>query len=751
MLLKRLELAGFKSFARPTTLVFSSPITAIVGPNGSGKSNISEAVRFVLGEQSMKSLRGKRGEDLIFNGTHSVSRQEKASVAIVFDNARRVFNVDYDEVVIKRIVYRDSTSEYLVNGSRVRLKDILELLSSIHIGASSHHIISQGEADRILLASFKERRSMIEDALGLKIYHYKKQESERKLLRTNENLSHVQALRREIEPHLNFLEKQVAKIKHAETLREELKKKCALYIASERTFLKKERDKIDDEKDAPERELESLEGLIRGKEQSIKSLISNKEVFERVEKAEKNLEETRRKKEELSRALGRIEGAIEYEERKLQEEEKKAVEKKEATVPRESLERLQESLENFFKQAEAENDVGRIKALLYSVREMAIVFFNTFLVKFSSGASLGSFRDSLEARRREQRTLSENFSKISQEENLVRKEYEALKKDIEAGTGKEREIERELFNLKSKKTELVTKLELLRIRENQYAVQEDFFERFTKEASALVGTIPEEKEGGLDFSDRKLEESTRHAIEKIKIKLEEVSVGGSDVLKEYQEVKERSDFLKREIEDLEKSAGSLMSLIKELEEKIKDQFKAGISKINKHFQELFVLMFGGGKASISIILPPKQRKKPDNELEEEILDQTHENASEEELEEGVDIDVSLPRKKIRGLHMLSGGERSLVSIALIFAMTKVNPPPFLILDETDAALDEVNSRKYGEMLKNLSRETELILITHNRETMSCAGVLYGVTAIDGVSRVLSVRFDEAETLVENNG
>src|SRR4051812_36506464 len=152
-MLKRLEIAGFKSFAKKTVLDFASATTAVVGPNGSGKSNIAEAFRFALGEQSMKSMRGKRAEDLIFSGTNKSARSNRAAVAIVFDNSRRTFKIDFDEVVIERAVFRDGASEYLLNGSKVRLRDIEELLASANIGETGHHIISQGEADRILLAS----------------------------------------------------------------------------------------------------------------------------------------------------------------------------------------------------------------------------------------------------------------------------------------------------------------------------------------------------------------------------------------------------------------------------------------------------------------------------------------------------------------------------------------------------------------------------------------------------------------------
>src|SRR3989344_2014967 len=188
MYLKKLEVTGFKSFGRKSLMVFDAPVTAIVGPNGSGKSNISEAFRFVLGEQSMKSMRGRKGEDMIWNGSPSLSRLNRAGVKLTFDNSRKFLNSDFDEVVVERVVHRDGLNEYLLNGTFVRLRDILELLASAHVGPSGHHIISQGEADRALNANPRERRVIIEDALGLKIYQLKKQESRRKLDRTAENI-----------------------------------------------------------------------------------------------------------------------------------------------------------------------------------------------------------------------------------------------------------------------------------------------------------------------------------------------------------------------------------------------------------------------------------------------------------------------------------------------------------------------------------------------------------------------------------
>ncbi|MEN9524299.1 MAG: hypothetical protein RL536_368, partial [Candidatus Parcubacteria bacterium] len=161
-------------------------------------------------------------------------------------------------------------------------------------------------------------------------------------------------------------------------------------------------------------------------------------------------------------------------------------------------------------------------------------------------------------------------------------------------------------------------------------------------------------------------------------------------------------------------------------------------------------MFGGGKAELSVVKEMKRRKKSDMEDLGDVLSGDMEGGStlnaeeDEEGPEGLEVNVSLPRKKVKGLMMLSGGERALTSIALLFAISQVNPPPFIILDETDAALDEANSKKYGDMIESLSKHSQLILITHNRETMSRAGVLYGVTmGSDGASRLLSIQFEEA--------
>ena len=240
--------------------------------------------------------------------------------------------------------------------------------------------------------------------------------------------------------------------------------------------------------------------------------------------------------------------------------------------------------------------------------------------------------------------------------------------------------------------------------------------------------------------ERSRQAEKKRMTEKTMIRLEEAgAAGGDELLKEYEESFQRSEFLRKEVEDLVRASASLQTLIAELDIRIKTEFESGLGKINKEFRRFFTNMFGGGSASLSLV------KKTRKIRESVDVGEISENMSEEPVaEEGIEVKVGLPHKRIQGLVMLSGGERALASIALLFAMSQVNPPPFIILDETDAALDEANSRKYGDMIEHLAKYSQLILITHNRETMSRAGILYGITmGSDGTSRLLSIAFDEA--------
>lgn len=746
MYLKSLELSGFKSFAKKGELFFNSSISAIVGPNGSGKSNVAEAFRFVLGEQSIKSLRGKKGEDLIFNGSTDTTRANRASAKIVFDNSKRFLNVDFDEVVIERVVYRDGINEYYINGTQVRLKDIFELLAAANIGSSGHHIISQGEADRILNSSIKERKAMIEDGLGLKIYQYKRQESERKLEKTEENIKSVESLRREIQPHLKFLKKQVEKVEKALELKKNLTELYKEYLKRESEYIKHEKETLSKEKKPLEHELDTLEKDLAKAKDLLKKSETADEKSDHIIELEKKISNTRHEKDELVRELGRIEGRIAAEEHLLKKQNDLS-KNTSGTVPFAPLKALAGEISQKISTAESWTDLQKIKSLLFDVKNLISSFVSSHENK-NDDASLENIKNELEKLQNDKSKLDKKMKDLLEREKDLTSQYNDLRKEIEKEKDTSRDAERKMFEIMTKQNDLTSQLNLLNARQEKLNLEEEGFKRELGEAGVLVGreaTLFEEFQVNKEeiiSEPRSKQEERRRVLEKNKIRLEDSGAGSSDeIMKEFNEVSERDAFLGKELEDLDRSALTLKNLITELQEKIDTEFKDGITKINKQFQEFFSLMFGGGSASLEIVKEQK-RKRKDTEISD--VEEAEETITEEEEpEEGVDISVNLPRKKIKGLMMLSGGERALTSIALIFAMSQVKPPPFIVLDETDAALDEANSKKYGDMIENLAKHSQLILITHNRETMSRAGILYGVTMTGGVSKLLSIQFDEA--------
>lgn len=745
-MLKSVELAGFKSFAKKISLDFNTPVTGVVGPNGSGKSNVAEAFRFVLGEQSMKSMRGKRGEDMIWNGSPAMARANRASVKIVFDNTRKVFNLDFDEITIERVVHRDGVNEYLLNGSQVRLKDITELLAGAHIGASGHHIISQGEADRILTASPKERREMIEDALGLKIYHYKRIESERNLEKTEANLKEVASLRRELAPHITFLKKQVARIEKGRALREELVLRYQEYFRREQAYIQTEKKVIEKERDLPQKELDALTLRIA----ELKAVIDASDESDQGSKELVSLEERLRGAREeaalLSREQGRLEGLLSAEERRLS---------------RLSSTDLSAKLVSFSEVHRFAGDIEREAEAVISARDLQLAkeagtrikAGAQSFVEHAKGAGVDAERRDIQteiARLESDKTeIARKVANAAELEAKVKAEYDALRGKMENEKTAGRAAERELFEAMGKRNDLSIQLSQLKGREDRLMYEEEEYNRELGEAAAVAGrmaiayelaNIPDEAL----FELREKQHERKREIEKIKIRAEEMGgAGGEEVLKEFNEASERDAFLAREMNDLEKSAESIKQLINDLTVRLVSEFDAGLARINSGFTELFGLMFGGGSAALSVVTL-ERRVKTEDDNEVSMLLVGDDGEEKKEPERGIEVAVHLPHKRVRGLDMLSGGERALTSIALLFAISRVNPPPFIILDETDAALDEANSRKYGDLISELAKTSQLILITHNRETMSRAGVLYGVTmGSDGVSRLLSIKFEEA--------
>ena len=432
-------------------------------------------------------------------------------------------------------------------------------------------------------------------------------------------------------------------------------------------------------------------------------------------------------KDELGRALGRIEGKLDALNTVHQVSGP-------SNVPVKHVESLCGELMQTIIEAERSDELAFVRASLNSMRHRVNTFAESLRGQ-TVPVDNSHIRTLVETER-------ENLGvRLSEIENRIRQadqEISAARTGLSHVEQKIRDTERNSYAGIARIATLEGTLRECTLRRENLARRKLTLTDELREAQMFTGEYMEfSKTPVADTPEDSVErESLHRRIERIKIKLEDAgAASGSEIIKEYEDTKTRDAFLVRELADLEASISSLRNLIHELRDTIERTFKEGIEKINVLFGDFFKLMFGGGSAFLSIIV--EHRRKDEDEVSD---------ASADELlfEHGIEINVNLPHKKVRDLAMLSGGERSLISIALLFAMSQVNPPPFLVLDETDAALDEANSRKYGDMLTHLSQHSKLIVVTHNRETMSRAQVLYGITmGIEGASKLLSIKFEEA--------
>ena len=297
MYLKALEIQGFKSFPERTRLSFERDVTAIVGPNGSGKSNISDAILWVMGEQSSRTLRGGKMQDVIFGGTARRAAMGVAQVTLVLDNTARLFDIDADEVAITRKYYRSGESEYYINRRQVRLRDVNELLMDTGLGRDGYSIIGQGRIAEIVNGKSAERREVLEEAAGISRYRYRKEEAERRLQRTDENLLRVNDKIEELELQVKPLREQAETAKRYLALRDELK-------TAEVSLWMTDLDALREQADAVESEFAETKAALEAARRELQGLYSRSEAL--TERMRAKDAEAESKRNELSRTLSLV-------------------------------------------------------------------------------------------------------------------------------------------------------------------------------------------------------------------------------------------------------------------------------------------------------------------------------------------------------------------------------------------------------------------------------------------------------------
>ena len=915
MFLKSMELFGFKSFAERTLVKFEPGITVVIGPNGCGKSNIVDAIKWVVGEKQAKNIRGQKMEDIIFSGTETRKPLSLAEVQVTIDNTNRIIDHPSDDVTIGRRVFRDGESEYLINKTPVRLKDIERLFMDTGIGKSAYSVMEQGRMDLILSTRAEDRRYIFEEAAGISRFKQQKKESLRKLEETGEHLRRMNDIIKEVEREKELKAKQAEKTKHYLVLKESRKdfdiklsllkfrdyEKKLNKIMEDIHKLKQEREKISakvasisTENEADEKRQNDIQAKLWECDRKLNEYhIKSDEIDKKTEKNKKDIEE---QNVYLAGIKAKINEAEESKKRYITEKDKgeqnvveiqgkmksdkealtQSFEKRKARIDSISrsrddidknkdlikehelaLVKLREELEVVIIQLieaidkrkaellESENDRQHVRESFHELLNKtgdALRSMKECLEKGSSGEALELLRsidmELLNKKVSELESYEDGFRSLLFDKSGIHAKKEELdatiserSASVESLRNKNSEIETFIIRVQGELEETnsaisriekdITKYESglayeekhlntlnFQIQDAQRQIDNhnENNERTERSILALQTEIEENSKRLIDFNERsesllkeqadlnkKRNEITQkiHDRKSISIKDEEeltritdkitsmdkstvelslnkdnietyllteydrklsdlanISVTESDTaslnegfatikreiqpleqqvnplaIEEFNELKKRFDYYINQKKDIEKAREDILSVIEDINKTSVEMFLSTFMEIQKNFSQVFKQLFEGGDASV------------------ELLD------AENVLDSGIDINVRPPGKKLKSINLLSGGERALTAIALLFATYMVRPSPFCFLDEIDAPLDDQNRNRFVKMLKDFSMGTQFMVVTHNKETMRVGESIYGVTMEEpGISKVVSLQMSKIKTV-----
>ena len=700
MNISKLEIFGFKSFAKKETVVFDSGITGIVGPNGCGKTNIVDAIRWVLGEQKTKRLRSSKMEDVIFNGASNVKPLGLCEVYLTIENNKGLLPIEYSEVEIGRRLYRSGESEYFINRNNCRLKDISNLFVDTGLTSDAYSVIELNMIEQILSDKDDSRRQMFEEAAGVNKYKAKRRSALKKFDLNSRDLERIDDIILEIEIQVKALDLQLKRFKRHEKLTSELKE-LELDLASARItdlenvilpleeMLKKKNKVL--QKTTSEKEVESVE-FDNSREAYLKEKESLATMKAKVDKlTEKLLLEIQEKNLESSKGVGLLEDELQKKISQLNQFDKDYI--------------------KIVSNQDVTNSLSDESKEKFKNKNYTVIETDKKYEKLK--ASIEDYKDKIDKYRKEQEfdfsKMDKSIKKIQDQINSNNLELEKKENDVNKAFIKMESIRAKLDSEKFSKDDL-----FYEIKEAEMKIAESKIKKTQIEQNII------EKFGNdivlRDVKDYNISDMV-FRVEKIKRSIDSIGPINWAVKDEHEEKTARLNNLLEQKADLIDAENNLKEAIKKIDIVAQEQFFDTYNQVKENFETMFTVFFNGGKGSIELSDP------------------------NDPLNSDINIFAQPPGKRNNSLKMLSAGEKSLTAIALLFSIYQYKPSPFCILDEIDAPLDDINIKKFTDVIKDYSKTTQFIMVTHNKLTMESADCIYGVTAEkQGISKLMSIDF-----------
>ncbi len=760
MYLKSVSLKGFKSFPDRTRLEFAPGVSVIVGPNGCGKSNITDAVLWALGEQSPLAVRGQSMQDVIFAGGDGQGRRRYAEVEVVIDNSEGRADTEFSEISITRRLDRSGEGGYRLNGARCRLVDIVEVLSDTNLGREMHSVVSQGRVEEIVHSKPRDRRLLIEEAAGLGKHRKRRRRTQLKLDRTRENLDRALDVEREARSLLRPLKRQAEAAEHHSRIeRQELELRARLVS-----------DELRDQAGTLA-EAERKANAARGQRDAAQGRLE--EVHRRRAAAEERFAARDRERTLTWAALSRMRGSQERLTVRLE-----TLAGREAELKTRLDAHRQLLLPVAGSDGAVEDELDAIAAALDSgaealaeargagsddARAAALARLREAVRRAAEGTAraegmvAGDGRGALERRIAAESQLLDGLRRVREVAaavaGAVASRVASLDERVGSEEGMGEDVAGELQALSGEEWSLQAELrsgsDSLTTAEVEATHLRDRHAEVAAELAGIrsrLGAAPETADAALPAAER---EQIEAKLERLARRREQIGPVNPLAEGEYADARARVDELEAQRQDVETAMAELEDLIDETDRKIHDAFETTFEATAANFSELVEHLFPGGRGRLRRVEQPGPRRVIGGADPEDAEPGGWEEGEDAEAADlGVEIEVTPAGKATKRLSLLSGGEKSLVAIAFVFAVMLARPCPFYILDEVEAALDDANIDRFLQLVRRCCDRSQFVIVTHQKRTMDAADVLYGVSmGGDGVTKVVSRRLPrDAEAL-----